>query len=188
MTSGSSTPASCVFVPEKSPRSPPGAGAEMDGGAFSDGAMAVGAPENGAPAPAPAPAPGGDRGDFSETNTQEAGVEEPDVIKTVGDYVYRISAPVVGDEDASDRSPCERRLSVLDDSDASAGPLLVGSVPFGDLVTKPDGMLVDGDVLLVYGRTWLEYVDDADTFWGDWPAPYWWWSVSYTHLTLPTKA
>ena len=143
-------------------------------GAF-DGAMAEGAPENGAPAPAPAPAPGGDRGDFSETNTQEAGVEEPDVIKTVGDYVYRISAPVVGDEDKYGRSLCERRLSVLDDSDAEAGPRLVGSVPFGDLVTEPDGMLVDGDVLLVYGRTWLEYVDDADTFWGDWPAPYWWW-------------
>jgi hypothetical protein len=105
----------------------------------------------------------------------QAGVEEPDVIKTVGDYVYRISAPVVGGEDASGRSPCERRLSVLDDSDASAGPRLVGSVPFGDLVTEPDGMLVDGDVLLVYGRTWLEYVDDADTFWGDWSAPYWWW-------------
>ena len=60
-----------------------------DGATLSD-------PSGGAPAPAPAEAPAGDAAtvpgqDFSTTNIQEPGVDEPDIVKTDGRYLYAVA-------------------------------------------------------------------------------------------------
>jgi hypothetical protein len=91
-------------------------------------------------APAQASAPAGDAGSkssestptFSTTNNQEEGVDEPDVVKTDGHYVYTVS---------------DRTLYVVDI--AQATPRLVGSL-------KLDGyghqLLLRGSRLLVTAR------------------------------------
>lgn len=55
------------------------------GVAESAGVMENGAASDTAPAPAAAPEP---NGDYSETNTQVAGVDEGDIVKTDGKYIY----------------------------------------------------------------------------------------------------
>ena len=85
-------------------------------------------PETAAPAPAAAPVAGED---FSTTNNQEAGVDEPDVVKTDGRVIYAFEG------------------STLHAVDVTGTPKAVGSLSFGD----GDGfaLLIKGDRALV---TW----------------------------------
>jgi uncharacterized secreted protein with C-terminal beta-propeller domain len=62
-----------------------------------------------APAPAPAPESGGGGGDSSTTNIQEAGVDEPDIVKSDGTNVYALAGGRLYATDA--RSPTPRVLS-----------------------------------------------------------------------------
>lgn len=111
--------------------------------------------------------------DFQETNTQEEGVGEPDIVVAVGDVAYVASATRNGDD-------CAYRLSaVLDDQEA--GLVAMGSVPLATLVTTPLEMLVYGDVLLLIGTTSLRYLDDDVS---QEARSLWWWPEYETAVTL----
>jgi uncharacterized secreted protein with C-terminal beta-propeller domain len=58
-----------------------------------------------APAPAAAPTAGGDTPTFSTTNVQEAGVDEPDIIKTDGKDIYTIREGVLRIVDVTGDAP-----------------------------------------------------------------------------------
>ncbi|MGM5484720.1 MAG: beta-propeller domain-containing protein [Nanobdellota archaeon] len=70
--------------------------------------------------------------EYSETNIQEAGVDEADIIKTDGEYIYTISDKTLyiikAGEDA-------RKISKI------------------SLNNTPDALFIDGDNLAVFGRT-----------------------------------
>lgn len=96
---------------------------------------------------------GGDA-DFSNTNVQETGIFEPDIVKATADgYVFIASAPRNGSQ------ACEHRLSVVRDDDA--GLELVASVPLIDLATTPIEMFVANDVLVIVGSAWLYYAEEV---------------------------
>jgi len=67
-----------------------------------------------APAPVSAPAPqtGGGQEDSSTTNVQEAGIDEPDIVKTDGSYVYAVAGGRLHAVDARTATP--RLLDSLD--------------------------------------------------------------------------
>lgn len=103
----------------------------------------------GAPPPAAAPTDGGG-GDFSLTNNQEAGVFEPDIVKTDGQTLYALTS-----------------AGVLNVVDVRAAPVLLGSVAIGEGFGHQ--MLFDKRTqrLLVSwtdfaGTTALAYVDVAN--------------------------
>jgi hypothetical protein len=79
----------------------PGAGG--DGGAV---------PPTAAPAPAPAPQAGERTDTNSTTNVQEAGVDEPDIVKSAGDLVYTVAGGKLQAIDAGGAQP--RMLGSLD--------------------------------------------------------------------------
>ena len=83
-----------------------------------------------------APATGGaQRGvDFSDTNVQEAGVDEPDLVETDGRTIFSIAGG---------------RLQATDVT--GAAPRNLGSIGFDGMA--PTGLLLDGDRLLVIGDT-----------------------------------
>lgn len=96
---------------------------------------------------------GGDA-EFSDTNAQETGVYEPDVVKATGnEYVFIASAT------RNDSSACEYRLSVVRDDDA--GLELVASIPLVDLATTPIEMFVANDVLVIVGSAYLYYAEEV---------------------------
>lgn len=105
--------------------------------------------------------------EFSETNSQEAGVAEPDIVKTHGNVIYTASATGNGTED------CRYRLSIVRDDDDD-GIELVGSVPLEELVTTPIEMLIANDVLLLIGSTNLYYEDEGDMDLEE-NFDFWWW-------------
>jgi uncharacterized secreted protein with C-terminal beta-propeller domain len=85
---------------------------------------------------AAAPATGGARPgvDFSGTNVQEAGVDEPDLVETDGRTIFSIA---------------EGRVQATDVT--GAAPRHLGSIGFDDM--SATGLLLDGDRLLVIGDT-----------------------------------
>lgn len=98
---------------------------------------------------APAGDAGGAGGDLSLTNNQEAGVFEPDIVKTNGKTLYALTS--------------SGRLNVVD---VTGAPAVVGSLDLGGYGHQ---MLYDGrsDRLLVMwtdtaGKTMLAYVDVGD--------------------------
>ena len=108
-------------------------------------------------APAPAAAPTNDSAisgeAFSLTNNQEAGVFEPDIVKTDGETLYALTSAGT--------------LNVVDVRGGRVGPNLLGSVAVGEGYGHQ--MLFDRRTqqLLVYwtdyeGTTSLAYVDVAD--------------------------
>ena len=90
-----------------------------------------------------APATGGaQRGvDFSDTNVQEAGVDEPDLVETDGRTIFSIAGG---------------RLQATDVT--GAAPRNLGSIGFDGMA--PTGLLLDGDRLLVIGDTGPRVVVD----------------------------
>ena len=73
--------------------------------------------------------------DFSTTNVQEEGVDEPDSVKTDGDYIYSLLRGMLQVVDVRDGSPKE-----------------VGTLEFENM--SPSGMLLSGDRLLISGSSW----------------------------------
>lgn len=72
--------------------------------------------------------------DYSTTNVQEAGVDEPDIVKTDGSYIYALA---------------QSRLFIVDPSDD--GPVIVGSVY---LENGYGEVLLAGDTVMVLSTSW----------------------------------
>lgn len=91
-----------------------------------------------------APATGGGRRgvDFSDTNLQEAGVDEPDLVETDGRTIFSIA---------------EGRLQSTDVT--GAAPRHLGSIGFDDMAAT--GLLLDGDRLLVVGDSGVRVYGDV---------------------------
>jgi hypothetical protein len=92
------------------------------------GNTAQGSPGTATPEAAPTPSPGG--GDSSQTNVQEAGVDEPDIVKSDGTHIFAIAAG---------------RLNAVDAR--AAAPKLLGSLELSSY---------DGELLL-YGKRALVF-------------------------------
>jgi uncharacterized secreted protein with C-terminal beta-propeller domain len=109
------------------------------------GPYGIGSGTGAAPAPAPAaaaqPAPGGKQEgvDYSGTNDQEQGVDEPDIVKTDGTTLYAVS---------------NGRLNAVDVSGSK--PKLIDSLQLGNGTGQQ--LLLVGDKLLVLARAgfWFE--------------------------------
>ncbi|MCD1259033.1 beta-propeller domain-containing protein [Paenibacillus athensensis] len=105
-----------------------GGGATADGMAGS-GATAGEAAGNGAP--------GSGAAGYSETNVQVAGVDEADIVKTDGTYLYQVSGSRINVSQA-----------------VPAGQMsVVGTVDFDDGSFQPQELYVDGNRLIVIGST-----------------------------------
>lgn len=84
-----------------------------------------------------APAPG----DFSQTNVQVAGVDEADILKTDGTYIYTVSGSTL--------------FIILAYPGADAK--IVSTIKFD---SRPEGLFIDGDHLAVFGNFYnLSYFD-----------------------------
>ena len=89
------------------------------------------------PAAAPSPSPdGAPKGEYSETNIQVAGVDESDIVKTDGKYIYHVRGNVVTVYNAY---PVEQ-LSVLT------------TLTFSDESFYPSELYIDDDHMVVIGR------------------------------------
>ena len=108
------------------------------------------------------PASAGTQGgvvDYSQTNIQVAGVDEPDIVKNDDRYIYTIAGS---------------SLVIVD-----AYPAANASVVFKtDLSDTPRDLFVTGDRLVLFTTG-----SGGPAVSGVSPAP----AVSYTHLTLPTN-
>ena len=115
---------------------------------FSDDA-ATGFNDQGAVAGAPDPT----SRDFTSTNTQEKDVDEPDIVKNDGDYIYIIR---------------DGKLLILDAWPANDTALL-STVP---LPGRPQAMFLTSDQLMVVSTDWVEVANDeeppSEDAWGDW--------------------
>ena len=102
-------------------------------------------------ASAPAPLPGRDLGmhaahsSATGTNVQEAGVDEPDTVKTDGEILVRLT---------------DHRLTTYDVS--GAHPERLGSIDIDRKITDPAFLLV-GDRAVVTGMAYDQYAKDATT-------------------------
>ncbi len=103
---------------------------------FEEVALESAAVDGPAPASDDALRSGGTAGvDYSTTNVQEAGVDEPDSVKTDGDYIYSL---------------LQGRLQIIDVRGDS--PVEVAHLTFDNMGAY--GMLMAGDRLLVSGSSW----------------------------------
>lgn len=84
--------------------------------------------------------------DYSETNTQEEGVDEPDIVETDGQYVYSI----------------ERDTLFITDSWPADEAHLVGSLTFD---TSVHSMFLDGDRILAFSYDYDAFGGPAATQW-----------------------
>ncbi len=103
-----------------------------DGGG---GAPQHGAMEGGGEADMASDGGGGAPRDYSQTNVQEAGVDEPDIVKTDGEHIYVVHFD---------------QLTILDSWPAE-DTAVVGSV---SLPGYPMSMFIDGDHALIYSYDW----------------------------------
>jgi len=85
-------------------------------------------------------APPSDSGptDYSDTNTQEEGVDEPDIVETDGEYVYVANR---GELTIVDSWPADETRKV-------------GSLALDNDAWYPSGMFLREDRLVVYGYDW----------------------------------
>jgi hypothetical protein len=95
--------------------------------------------------PTPAPADGSeqDRGEFSDTNVQEEGVDEPDLAKTDGQHILTV---------------VDGRLRYLDVSGGT--PSLAGTL---DVPTPSHELFLSGDRVLLFGQGWGYHPQDDFT-------------------------
>jgi uncharacterized secreted protein with C-terminal beta-propeller domain len=100
------------------------------------GRAAVDAAESSAPSPATTVPASGD-GSYSTTNAQEAGVDEPDVVKTDGDRIVTVTNGV---------------LSVVDPTTG----VRTGSLRLDSDNGYSTDMLLVGDKAIVFGSAWLD--------------------------------
>ncbi len=85
-------------------------------------------------------APANDSGpdDYSETNTQEEGVDEPDIVETDGEYIYVANR---GELTIVDTWPAEESHKV-------------GSLPLDNDNWYASGMFLQDDRIVIYGYDW----------------------------------
>lgn len=144
------------------------------GGVVAGGGGSVGETGSGGSAPAPipssAPVPestnkviedsiGTSGSDYSGTNVQVEGVDEADVIKTDGSFIYKVRQDKVS------------IVKAVPSTDMS----LVSEIKFGIENYNPQEMYVDGNRLVVIGYYWKQYEMPADKVSGDvriMPYPY----------------
>ena len=82
------------------------------------------------------------KADFSETNVQVAGIDEADILKTDGDYIYTVTEDTVFIVEAGE--------------DAE----IVSTIEFE---SRPNGLFLDGDYLAVFGNFYnLDYFKEYD--------------------------
>jgi hypothetical protein len=97
--------------------------------------------------------------DYSGTNVQELGIDEPDVVKTDGERIYAIA---------------QGRLQIVDITDGA--PVLLGSLDLstadyaGDYGERTD-MFLQGDRLLLMSHAWLSE-DMAANYPPEWDSTY----------------
>ncbi len=95
---------------------------------------------------------GGESDDFSTTNVQVEGVDEADIVKTDGEYIYVVKGSTVRVVDAKPA----REMYEMD------------AVTFGDDGFRPQDMYVDGNRLIVIGTAYspriypYEFIADYD--------------------------
>jgi uncharacterized secreted protein with C-terminal beta-propeller domain len=94
-----------------------------------------------APVPAAAPASGAGSASYSQTNLQVAGVDEADVIKNDGQYIYMVKGDTVRIFDAYPPKNLEQ----------------VSEVKFDKAGFTPQEMYVDGDRLVVVGQVYQNF-------------------------------
>lgn len=91
---------------------------------------------------------GGGSDEYSETNVQVEGVDEADIVKTDGEYIYLIKGDDVRIVKAYPPEAMEE----------------VGAVDFQDYSFYPSEMYVDGDRLVVIGTTYSYEFDERDYY------------------------
>lgn len=79
--------------------------------------------------------------DFSQTNTQVRGVDEADIIKNDGKYIYLIKGDTVRIIEAFPASSMKE----------------VASIDFGEDGFSPRDMFINGDQLVVIGQSWFNH-------------------------------
>ena len=91
---------------------------------------------------APLNAPSGINGDYSKTNIQVAGVDEADIVKTDGEYIFAAS---------------NNTVSIIRSYPAEKAEI-VSKI---ELDSAPQGMYLNGNSLAVYGQKWNFESDKA---------------------------
>lgn len=103
---------------------------------------------------------GGD-GDHSETNVQVAGVDEGDIVKTDGSYLYTITEGIV-------------RITKVDDPNSLS---VVATLDLQKDNFTPTDLYIEGNRLVVLGSTWgdihIMEGDAASSKMMIWPGPRW---------------
>jgi len=118
------------------------------------GRLWYGRAEFDAGAPVPAPAPGDSGPDYSGTNIQVAGVDEADIVKTDGEYIYVVSGV---------------RVVIA----KAYPPEEAGVLSEIELEGWAAGIFINGDRLVVLEVGTLYYYDDAPVGLSMWPyVPY----------------
>lgn len=98
--------------------------------------------------------------DFSQTNVQEAGVDEPDVVKTDGRTVFAIAQGKLFAVDVRGASPTV--LGTLDLADGYGHQLLIGGDRLLVMSNAYGGGSFAGDVILSAARVVISEVDVSD--------------------------
>ncbi|MBD3156597.1 hypothetical protein GF369_02090 [Candidatus Peregrinibacteria bacterium] len=92
-------------------------------------------------APAPAESEAAEEGDYSTTNVQVEGVDEADIVKTDGEYIYIVK----GDTVRVVKAYLPENMVELD------------AIEFNDDDFSPTDMYVDGNKLVVLGHSYYSY-------------------------------
>ena len=87
----------------------------------------------------------GDSSDYSTTNIQVEGVDEADIIKNDGKYIYMVKGDTV------------RILQAYPVTSMKE----VSSIDFADDNFTPSEMFIDGDKLVVIGQSWTSYYSEG---------------------------
>ncbi len=104
-------------------------------------------------------------GDYSDTNVQVAGVDEADIIKTDGNYIYTVTQGydygfygfdevAVDDEDADSESRSRNPSFVIVDAYPAEDASILSETDLGEF--QPTEIFIEKDRLLIFGSTYEE--------------------------------
>jgi uncharacterized secreted protein with C-terminal beta-propeller domain len=131
-------------------------------GWYGDGDPRMAMAEDGAKAPSgESNAAGGTDVDFSETNIQVTGVDEPDIVKTDGTYLYIVAGSKI----------------VIVKAYPADKAVVLSEISLGDS-QNPVNIFINGDRLVVFSEVYGTYQsDDIKNMYG-------WWGVSKTVISI----
>ncbi len=89
---------------------------------------------------------------FSETNVQVEGVDEADIVKTDGEYIYTLTQRYGGWYDYEDSKETTGPKLVIVKAYPATGMDVVGEIEFTDFT--PQEIFIEGDMLMVFGYTY----------------------------------